>query len=205
MSGLVVRIITALASFASLAGFILLGSDGWNDIGPKRWLLLAVAVVALALNLVLEIRAYRQGRARIVQTGEAIQRYMAKLLKDGGRVAIFSRDMTWADNATMRNLLLGKARQGEMTIVVPRMIQIVEDLRAEGADVYTYENLDYSLRSRFTLVQRGTAVPRVAVGRPNGESEVRVEEFSDRTDPVVTLAEDMLEVLERIGRKVTGS
>ncbi len=84
-----------------------------------------------------------------------------------------------------------------MTLVLPKAVPLAEDLASAGAALFTYPGLNYELRSRFTLVQLGTSAPSVAVGKPQGQ-HVLVEEFNERSHPVVTLAEDLHQVLKQI-------
>lgn len=188
---------TALATLGSLVAFILLGHDEDSNVPAWRWGLIALAVLACAVNLREIYRGYRAESAKRYEAGRQIRDYMSTLLAGGGRSAIFSRDLTWADHSDVKSLLLQKAKRNELTLVLPRAIPFATELARAGASLFTYPDLNYELRSRFTLVQLGTAAPRVAVGRPEGD-HVFVEEFNERSHPVVTLAEDLHQVLKQV-------
>lgn len=192
---------TSTATLGSLVAFILLGQDAADEVPAWRWSLIAVALLAFVVNLSVDWSAYRAATAKRFRASREIRDYMRALLDRGGRSAIFSRDLTWADHSDVKDVLLEKARRGELTIVLPRVVPVATELASAGAALFTYPALDYELRSRFTLVQLGTAAPSVAVGRPQGE-HVYVEEFNERTHPVVTLAEDLHQVLKRISTPV---
>ncbi|WP_204910264.1 hypothetical protein [Microlunatus spumicola] len=194
------QVITAVATLGSLVAFFLLGWTPENDIPAWRWILLVIAVLAFGINIRGDWLAYKAESAKIYQSGREIRDYMTSLLERGGRCAIFSRDLTWADHSDVRDLLNRKARRGELTLVLPKPTPLATELAAQGASLFTYPDLNCELRSRFTLVQLGTAAPSVAVGRPQGET-VLVEEFDERTHPVVTLAEDLRTVLEQISTR----
>ncbi len=186
---------TALATLGSLITFILLGTDATVPIW--RWGLIVVAVLACAINLREDWLAYKAASAKRYRSGREIRDYMRALLERGGRSAIFSRDLTWADHTDVKDLLMEKARREELTLVLPKAVPLAEDLASAGAALFTYPGLNYELRSRFTLVQLGTSAPSVAVGKPQGQ-HVLVEEFNERSHPVVTLAEDLHQVLKQI-------
>lgn len=188
---------TALATLGTLIAFILLGQSAEDDVPNWRWGLIVAAICACVINLRVDWSAYRAATAKQYTDGREIRDYMRDLLAGGGRSAIFSRDLTWANHSDVKDLLFEKAHRGELTLVLPRDIPLAAELELAGAAVFTYPKLNYELRSRFTLVQLGTTAPRVAVGRPVGD-RVLVEEFNERSHPVVTLAEDLHQVLKQI-------
>lgn len=197
MKRFIIQVATSLATLGTLIAFILLGYDTGQSIPAWRWLLIVAAILACIVNLYENWLAYRASKARRYRAGREIRDYMRDLLERGGRSAIFSRDLTWAEHSDVKDLLMQKAKRDELTLMLPREVPVARELARAGAQLFTYPGLDYELRSRFTLIQLGTTGPCVAVGRPQGQ-EVFVEEFNERSHPVVTLAEDLHQVLKQI-------
>ena len=86
----------------------------------------------------------------------------------GGRVAIWSRDMSWAVDETTWELLSKKARDNELILCLSAENETARELGALGAEVcYFGENLE-SPASRFTITGFGRDGSAVAVGRTVG-------------------------------------
>ena len=113
-------------------------------------------------------------------------------IKYGGRVAIWTRDLSWAQNSETRRLLKTKAERNELILCLPKSNELTEELAAAGAEVCTYgANSLESPASRFTIVFFGRDGSRVAVGRANGNTHV-IDEFAASGHPAFYLAEDLI-------------
>jgi hypothetical protein len=68
-----------------------------------------------------------------------------------GRVAIWTRDMSWAQNADTRRLLRDKAVRGELILCLPEENELARELAVAVAEVCAYgaNHLD-APASRFT-------------------------------------------------------
>ena len=128
-----------------------------------------------------------------------INKYMRNWIKQGGRTVIATRDMSWANTSQTKNLLLDKARRRELVICLPENISLSDELRNAGAEIYTYPNLGYVLKSRFTIIRLGQAGSQVAVGMALGSQHV-VEEYQEGWHPCYAIANDLVEVIMRISR-----
>ncbi|HLJ96719.1 MAG TPA: hypothetical protein VKU02_26335 [Gemmataceae bacterium] len=191
--GEVVRKLVALvASFASMAGLLIAflpspGSLPWWAVA----LLVTSAIffVVLVLLEVLELRGQRVYRRT---DAEGIRKYMHDWIEHGGRVAIWTRDMTWAQNPESRKLLMEKARRRELILCLPELNEPARELAAAGAEVYAYgaKHLE-APASRFTIARFGRDGSRVAVGRADGDTHV-IDEFSRGCHPAFHLAEDLI-------------
>jgi hypothetical protein len=173
---LIFRLVSIVGSFASLVGLVFtLGPDprqfgGWT-IGS-----LAIAIVFFVTSIVLEFKTVT-GKCFIpIEKGKRIRDYMFQWIKTGGRVAIFSRDLTWVADDEIKRLLISKAKSDEITICVPKETKLTEDLAVEGARIHTYSQTDHVPQSRFTVVNFGRGNARVAVGHRHGDLHV-IEEF----------------------------
>src|SRR6266571_3685379 len=83
---------------------------------------------------------------------EGIKRYMHDWIQHGGRVAIWTRDMSWAQNAQTRRLLREKAERRELILCLPEPNELARELSAAGAEICAYgaQHLE-SPASRFTI------------------------------------------------------
>lgn len=123
---------------------------------------------------------------------------MYRWLDHDGRVAIFTRDLSWAlpSDTELLGLMTRKSRAHELTIVIPNHTTLTQQLESDGADIVTYPNLNYIIQSRFTFSRLGRAGARVAIGHL--DSDTHVIEIADASDPTFYLAGDLLEIMRRI-------
>jgi hypothetical protein len=124
---------------------------------------------------------------------------MYKWLEGGRHVAIFSRDLSWArDNERLKELLVKKASGQELTLVLPNEIPLAKELKEKGAEVITYPQVDYVIRSRFTITNMERADTRVAVGFEIGGNQLKIEKVTAcKNEPSFYLAQDLVELLRR--------
>jgi hypothetical protein len=74
-------------------------------------------------------------------------------IEHGGRVAIWTRDMSWAHNDDTRGLLREKAARGELILCLPEQNALATELGAAGAEICAYgANRLESPASRFTII-----------------------------------------------------
>jgi hypothetical protein len=186
------RVLALFGSLASLLGLLVMflpppGNLPWWAIA----LLLSAAVCVIVL-VALEFLAHRRRRVYAKSDRDGIRRYMHSWIEHGGRVAIWTRDMTWAQNPETRRLLTRKARQGELILCLPKQNQLATELAAAGAEIRAYgaSRLE-SPASRFTIVFFGRDGARVAVGRAVGDTHV-IDEFDSGAHPAFHLAEDLV-------------
>ena len=119
MRGLVTRLLVVCASFASIMGLLL-------QIGPPltewRWWNITLMAFGTFLLLAFVVTEFRQrNRYRVYRRSnlKAIRRYMRKWIEPGGRVAIWTRDLTWAteDDGSLA-LLTKKAENNELILCI---------------------------------------------------------------------------------------
>lgn len=199
MARMVVKIFPSLASYASLLG---LTYTIWPISQPASWpqlTLFAIASVMLLFVIVHEIHDFVTRGPWFFTDQRKINDYMYGWISRGGRVAIFSRDLSWAGEQPIRDLLLEKARRDELCVCLPRKISLAEALEGAGAQICVYPELDYIPESRFTIVNRGRLGARVAIGRAVGKKH-RIDEFSQGEHPAFSVANDLVEIVERLNR-----
>jgi hypothetical protein len=126
---------------------------------------------------------------------------MLHLLRRGGSLAIFANHLSWISGCeAIREYLVEQAESGkEIRIFVPRENNVTNELAAAGAQIVTYESLDYEPEARFTLLnpqEPGSSL--LAIGR-GVFPKFYVEEFSDQTHArVISVVRDLLQVVERV-------
>src|SRR5260370_30495881 len=120
---------------------------------------------------------------------------MVNWISNGGRVVISSRDMTWAHNdPQMHDMLLTKARAGELTLCLPDAIPLSNQLQDAGANIVLYPRLNYVPEARFTIIRYGHMDAKVAVGRMLAAGHA-IEELGVGEHPVFAVATDLIQVL----------
>jgi hypothetical protein len=168
-------------------------------IAQPRWLapaLVSLMAVAVLLALASEVETWRTNRPLRCATSRAIQDFMVSWISQEGRVAIYTRDMSWADDATVREILWKKAERSELVICLPKPIPLTDELAKIGAQIHTYSRLGYDPKSRFTVVRLGRSDAAVAIGR-NINGVHMIETYDVGEHPVYALAEDLVEIARR--------
>lgn len=174
------------------------------DGGRPWWHLAAITAVCMLIAAVIvwEIINYFRSAPTSIRfcQKKRIKRYMRNLIDSGGRVVIFTRDMTWADDRKVRDTLSRKAKNGELLICIEKSIDLTVQLAKEGAEIITYGELGVVPRSRYTIVGFEKDSARVAVGGAIGGAHV-IQEFRNGDHPFFSVAEDLVRIL--IARKRT--
>ena len=125
-------------------------------------------------------------------------------IEHGGRVAIWTRDMSWAENPETRRLLTEKAERKELIVCLPELNGLATELTQAGAEVCAYGagHLE-SPASRFTIAFFGRDGSRVAVGRAEGDTHV-IDEFNAGGHPAFHLADDLIRFVRSLQGRQTG-
>ena len=98
-SDLLFKTIALAASLASLIALLVMFLPSPRELPWWAIALLVSAASFFILLVVLEL-LFRRGRRVYANTDtDGIKGYMHKWIEHGGRVAIWTRDMSWADNA----------------------------------------------------------------------------------------------------------
>lgn len=201
---LVRKLVALVASFASMAGLLVAFLPSPRNLAWWAVALLVSATFFLVVLVVLEFLDRRGRRVYAKADTEGIRRYMHDWIEHGGRVAIWTRDMSWAQNPETRRLLAEKARRNELILCLPELNELAGELAAAGAEVCAYgaRHLE-SPASRFTIAFFGRDGSRVAVGRAEGDTHV-IDEFSAGGHPAFHLAEDLITLVRSLQGRRTG-
>ena len=197
-SDLSLKLVALAGSLASLIGLLVVFLPYPRDLPWWALSLLISATLFFIVLVVLEFLSHRGRRVYNKNDVEGIRTYMHHWIEHGGRVAIWTRDMSWAQNAEMRGLLREKAKRNELILCLPELNPLATDLVAAGAEVCAYgtQCLE-SPASRFTIAFFGRDGSRVAIGRADGDTHV-IDEFDARNHPAFYLAEDLIELVRGI-------
>ncbi|ANM30888.1 hypothetical protein ABI59_16870 [Acidobacteria bacterium Mor1] len=197
---LIKKLLALFASFASLAGLLFCFLPPSNELPWWAVTLLTIAVVFLGILVIREVNENRERRVFKRDDERGIRDYMHKWIQHGGRVAIWSRDLSWAQNDETRALLAEKAGRNELIVCMPETNALAEELAAAGAEVCAYGagNLE-APDSRFTIVSFGRDGSRVAVGRTQGDLHA-VDEFCSGQHPAFHLANDLMNLVRSISK-----
>ena len=193
---LMFRLFSIFGSFASLLALVLTLEPQAKDFGIWKIALLVLAIFFFLVSIALEFKTTGGKRFIPIDDGTRIRDYMYQWIKNGGRVAIFSRDLTWIADSEIKNLLISKAKNDEVTICLPKETPLTEELAAEGARIHTYSQLGHIPQSRFTIANFGRGDSRVAVGHRHGNLHV-IEEFSAKDHPSFYMAHDLIQLVTR--------
>jgi hypothetical protein len=200
---LVGKLVALVASYASLASLLIAFLPSPTNLPWWAIALLITAAFFFVVLVVLELLTRRGHRVYKRTDTNGIRKYMHDWIEHGGRVAIWTRDMTWAQNPQSRALLLEKAKRNELILCLPEPNELARELEAAGSEVCAYgaKYLE-APGSRFTIAMFGRDGSRVAVGRAEGDTHV-IDEFS-RNHPVFHLAEDLIVLVRSLPRRRTG-
>jgi len=198
--GFVGKLVALVASFASMIGLLVAFIPRDSDWSWSKIALLLFAVIFLVVLVSLECLERRHHRVFAKHDASGIRQYMHDWIEHGSRVAVWTRDMSWADNSETRHLLSAKAKRGELVLCLPEHNDFTRELLSDGAEVCIYgTELMESPSSRFTIAFLGRDGSRVAVGRAVGDTHV-IDEFSASDHPAFHLAADLIAIVRALQR-----
>ena len=196
---LLTELLSAVGSAASLLALALYFRPAKTAASPWEVVGWVSAVVLLGLFVFIRIRDYLRSTPRAYRSPEKIRGFMKNWINRGGRVAIFSRDMSWVDEDEIHDLLRTKARRHDLILCLPREIALSTELRGLGAEVHLYPELDFTPSSRFTMINIGRQDSEVAIGRSiNGVHTIQQARLGH--DPLYAVTADLIAVVTRLER-----
>ena len=184
------RLGSIVVAFASVLGIIISLLLPIQNI--PWWVIIPFGIVAVLMipAIIIELRSDDTTRVYRRDDTAGIRKYLSCWIRNGGRVVIWTRDMSWAGDEKMTRLLIKKAEANELIICLPRDIEKSDYLKQHGAEVVAYGTLDAPATS-FTITNYERAGSRVAVGRPSGNLHI-IQEFSADEHPAFHMAQDLV-------------
>lgn len=195
---LVQKLIALASSLGSLVGLLVLFLPPTKELPSWIIALLVFATLSLVILIFLEFLDRRGRRVFAKSDVQGIKKYMHDWIEPGGRVAVWTRDMSWAQDQETRSLLMNKARRKELILCLPELNELAKELSGAGAEVCACgaRHLE-APASRFTIAFFGRAGSRVAVGRADGDTHV-IDEFSAGGHPAFHLAADLVALVRSV-------
>ncbi len=195
---LIVSLVGTGASVAGLAIPFFIA----NLEGPKWVLVLFIVMLALMGFLVfVALRSDTRTKVYKISDRLGIRDYMYRWIRNGQRVAIWTRDMSWVSDDEMKGMLREKARSSDLIVCVPEETDTLEYLKDEGAEIVVYHALSIPALT-FTIVNFGHAGSRVAVGMRRGDNHV-IQEFSASDEhPAFHMAQDLVRLVRELNSAV---
>jgi hypothetical protein len=163
-------------------------------------LLFGLILLALILSITDAAYYWRARPKHFALNSKPIKDYMANWLNSGGRSAVFSRDLSWADEDSVTNILQEKARKGELIIFAGRKTELLRSLIDSGAEVFSYTNLQFVPRARFTIVDYGKQGARLAIGFQEDGTHV-IYEYGPKDHAMMALAGDLVNLASQVAQK----
>ena len=195
------RLAASLAAYASLAIVAWSLRPEGEELKTWQWIVISLSVLILVYDVSTTLYHYIRTRPRTFATTpkgrQRITRFMYDWIRNSGRTAIYSRDMSWATEDPVHCLLIEKARNDELVLVLPRPTPLSAELEAAGAQIVTYMGINHDPRARFTIADYGRGDARVAIGITQ-DSRHRIEVYAAGTDHAFQLSEDLLRILSSL-------
>lgn len=155
---------------------------------------LGLTVIIFIVYLIYEFFFTRPKRYK----DEEINEYMRNWVTRPGRTVIFTRDMSWVNNDDIKNKLREKARSHELLVCLPIITPFAAELENLGAEIYSYPNITFTPKSRFTFINYGTPYSKVAIGRKDDNHFHVIEEYSIKNTVEFFLAEDLVNLVKAL-------
>jgi hypothetical protein len=191
------NILSQIGSIASLCGLIFTLKTQNETFSGWQWFLVFISILLFLISIYLIVSEYLSNKPKVYTKKSDIRDYMYNWIKNGGRVVIFTRDMSWVNDDAMKNLLRNKSRSKECIICMPKKIDKVVEFEKEGATVIEYPSLDYTPLSRFTIINYGRDDAKIAVGKSIESGKHLIEEFGNGEHPYFQVANDLVRILEK--------
>lgn len=196
------RVGSIILSYFSIVGFFFTLELRYSDFGILGNILIPISLALFVTAIILELGDIKARRVMRPQSKE-VRDYMFRWIDKGRRVVIFSRDLSWVNDDEMKDLFLSKAKRNELSVCLPNerdltsdLKDLIQDLKRNNANVYTYSHIEHVPESRFTIINFDTAGARVAVGYPRENFHV-IEEFSANEHPAFYMAKDLVSLVKK--------
>lgn len=202
VSRLLKRLAASATAFGSLVILSLSLSPNGVALSTGQKSLIALSIALVAIDFGLAVYDYLQDRPTLIKRNKKfesrVNKYMQTWLQKGGRTAVFTRDMTWAEEPTTLQVLQQKAERGELVLCLPVATDMSRLLEDSGAEVYTYERVGLEPASRFTVINYGKGGnAEVAIGYTS-EGVHRIDELKIGDHPAAQMSHDLVALVESL-------
>ena len=156
-------------------------------------------VLAMTMVLIVVLKSDTPTKVYKIEDKWRIRNYMFHWISIGGRVAIWTRDMSWVEDAEMNQLLRRKSEAKELIICLPRDNDKSNSLNKQGAEVFAYGGFSDSPGASFTIVNYDHPGSRVAVSMRRGNLHI-IQEFSADDHPAFHMAQKLVGLVREQNR-----
>ena len=185
--------LTILGAEASVLGLAIPGPFSEGSVVWWKLAVLTLSLLCTVVAIVLVFKSEHPTRIYRIGADTDIANYLYRWIRTGGHVVICTRDMSWAGEPKMKDLLKHKASSRELTIILPKEVNSSNCLKAKGAEIFAHGNLE-PLATRFSIVNYGQPGARVAIGWRSGDRHL-IQEFSAADEhPTFYLAHDLVKL-----------
>ncbi|WP_187583287.1 hypothetical protein [Gordonia sp. OPL2] len=192
--------LTSISAVAALAVSLVVSTkpNWWES--PPRLILIVITSLAVITCAVIEIVLARKtlpkkfsGKNR----DRNIREYMTKLLQQSsGQCVMSSNNLSWVQDDQEKELF-AKARQKELTLLMPQETNLSRRLAEGGASAYYYgADDDFRFESRFTVFNASRSDVWVAIGHGRGNTHL-IHRTHSNSDPVYFMAKDLVALAKR--------
>jgi hypothetical protein len=165
-----------------------------------KFTILQIILILLAILLLIAYIVYEWffNRPKKYKSVTDINIYMKNWVNKSGRTVILTRDLSWVNYDDIKTTLKTKAINKELIVCLPKNTDFTSELKDLGAEIYTYENLNFTPKSRFTFINYGTPYSKVAIGRKDKNHTHYIEEYSIENTVEYFLAEDLVNIIKSL-------
>ena len=187
------KTISNISAPASILGFLILYFTNHQRLNLYQIIFLILFTLASSLIIYLDVK----NKPKSYKNGQQINKYMYNWISNIGRIAIFTRDMSWSNEKRIRDKLLEKARAQELIICMPQANEFADELRRNGARIVEYSQINYTPQSRFTIVRYQRNDSKIAIGRTDENGKHIIQEFGSAQHPLFYVAQDLVNILTK--------
>lgn len=189
-----IRILSYLSALVTAASVIITTSTPLST--TVTVMLYVVIGLALLIFLWDAIDFIKSSPKKFIPQSQEINQFMNDWVSQGGRTAILSGDLSWAqNNVAVMNLLMKKAKSNELILYVRTINSTVQKLAEAGAEMHDYSKHSYNPKSRFTVIDYEKNGERVAIGFVEDGKHV-VHKFDAKNPVIFALVTDLLKLLK---------
>ena len=191
------RIFQLLSTAGSVASLVAVAVPSALNSGQIAWWAIALFILAGLLAVPAVWFIFRTEHSTKVFRNDdqsAIGKYLSHWIGTGRQVVVSTRDMSWADDAGLMELLENKARANDLTVILPRAIERSDHLQGLGATIIAYGDAG-PVRSTFTITNFGSQGSRVAIGWPSGNYHIIQEYAATDGHPTYYLVQQLVNLV----------
>ena len=190
------NILSQIGTLASLIGLVYTLKSDEENLNGFQWFLLFISFSLFGISIYWIIKEHLSHQPKVFNNRTDIRNYMYSWINNGGRVVIFTRDLSWVNDDEMKTLLKNKSEINECIICLPSRIDKVIEFEEAGATIIEYSKLNYVPLSRFTITNYGRDDAKIAVGKSIENGKHIIEQFGNGEHPYFQVANDLVKILE---------